>query len=52
MDTIFMNSENGKTSDPYSLLLDLFDKINVKSKDKDVALSNLSIKEYKKVIQK
>ena len=30
MDTIFMNSENGKTSDPHRLLLNLSDKINLK----------------------
>ena len=30
MDTIFMNSENSKTSDPYRLLLNLTDKINFK----------------------
>ena len=28
MDTIFMNSENTKTSDPHRLLLNLTDKIN------------------------
>ena len=33
MDTIFINSENSKTSDPHRLLLNLSDKIN----------SNLSI---------
>ena len=27
MDTIFMNSENSKRSDPYRLLLNLSDKI-------------------------
>ena len=43
MDTIFMNSENSKTSDPHSLLLNLLDKINLKISDKYVALSNLSI---------
>ena len=43
MDTIFMNSENSKTSDPPTLLLNLSDKINLKIKDKYVALSNLSI---------
>ena len=42
IDTIFMNSENSKISEPYSLLLDLSDKINLKSSDKYVALSNLS----------
>ena len=43
MDTIFMNSENSKTSDPHRLLLNLTDKINLKRSDKYVALSNLSI---------
>ena len=43
MDTIFMNFENSKTSDPHRLLLNLTDKINLKRSDKYVALSNLSI---------
>ena len=43
MDTIFMNSRNSKTSDPHRLLLNLSDKIDLKSSDKYVALSNLSI---------
>ena len=43
MDTIFMNSENSKTSDSHRLLLNLSDKINLKRSDKYVALSNLSI---------
>ena len=43
MDTIFINSENSKTSDPHRLLLNLSDKINLKRSDKYVALSNLSI---------
>ena len=43
MHTIFMNSENSKTSDPHRLLLNLSDKINLKGSDKYVALSNLSI---------
>ena len=43
MDAIFMNSGNSKTSDPYRLLLNLSDIIKIKSKDKYVALSNLSI---------
>ena len=32
MDTVFMNSENSKTSDPYRLLLSLSDKMNLKKK--------------------
>ena len=43
MDTIFRNSGNSKTSDRQRLLLKLLDKINLKRKDKCVALSNLSI---------
>ena len=38
-----MNSENSKTSDPHRLLFNLSDKSNLKSKDKYIALSNLSI---------
>ena len=43
MDTIFMNSENSKTSDPHNLFLNLSNKINLKRSDKYVALSNLGI---------
>ena len=43
MYTIFLNSENSKTSDPHRLLLNLSHKINLKKSDKYVALSNLSI---------
>ena len=56
MGTIFMNSENSKTSDPHRTLHNLLDKINFERSDKYVALSNLSIyytwKNVKKVIQK
>ena len=40
MDAVFMNSENSKTFEPYRLLVDLADKINIKRSDKYVALSN------------
>ena len=43
MNTIFMNSENSKTSDPHRLLLNLTDKEDLRRKDKYIALSNLSI---------
>ena len=43
MDTIFMNSENSKTSDPHRLLLNLTDKIDLRRKDKYIASSNLGI---------
>ena len=42
MDTIFIDSENSKTSDPHRLR-NLSDKTNLKGSDKYVALSNLSI---------
>ena len=34
MNTIFMNSENSKTTDPHRLPLNLTDKINLKRRDK------------------
>ena len=43
MNTILMNSEKSKTSDPPRIFLNLFDKINFKKSDKYVALSILSI---------
>ena len=43
MDTVFMNSEKSKTSDPHRLLLNISDKMNLKRKDKYVVLSNLGI---------
>ena len=43
MDIIFMNSKNSKTSDPYKLLLNLSDKLELKRSDKYVVLSNLGI---------
>ena len=45
MNTIFTNSNNSKTSDPRRLLLNLTDKIDLRRKDKYIALSksNLSI---------
>ena len=43
MDTIFMNSENSKTSEPHILKLKLTDKLDLRIGEKVVALSNLSI---------
>ena len=43
MDTIFMNSENSKTSEPHILKLKLTDKLELKLDKKIIALSNLSI---------
>ena len=53
MNTVFMNSKNSETSDPHRLLLlNLTDKINLKSSDKYVALSNFSINYTWKNIKK
>ena len=43
MDTNFMNFKYSKTSDPNRLLLNLSEKINLKGRDKYVALPNLSM---------
>ena len=43
MDTVFLNSENSKTSDPHRLFFNLSDKINLERSDKYVVLSNFSI---------
>ena len=42
MDTIFMNSENNRTSEYHILLLKLTDKLDLRNQ-KSIALSNLSI---------
>ena len=43
MNTILMNSEKSKTSDPHRLLLNGLEKMDLRRKDKYIALSNLSI---------
>ena len=43
MDTIFMNSENSRTSEHSLLVLKLTDKLDLRRGQKTVALSNLSI---------
>ena len=43
MDTIFMNLENSKTSEPHVLILKLTDKLDLRRGEKIIALSNLSI---------
>ena len=54
MDTIFMNSENSKTSEPHVLKLKLTNKLDLRIGEKIIGLSNLSIyytwKKYKKLI--
>ena len=43
MDTIFMNSENSKSSEYHVLVIKLADKLDLRRGQKSVALSNLSI---------
>ena len=43
MGTIFMNSENSKTSKPHVLTLKLTNKLDLRLREKVIALSNLSI---------
>ena len=43
MDTIFMNSENSRTSEYLVLVLKLTHKLDLRRGQKTVALSNLSI---------
>ena len=43
MDTIFMDSENSKTSKSHVLKLKLTNKLDLRTGEKDIALSNLSI---------
>ena len=50
-DNIFTNSEDSKTSDSHRLLTNLSDKIDLKRRDKYVALSNLSIYYTRKIIK-
>ena len=42
MDSIFMNSENNKTTDPQRLLPSLTDKINLKRSHKILLYQNLA----------
>ena len=42
MDIIFMNSENEKTCDPYRLVYNLANKMDLDRSEKLVALSNLN----------
>ena len=43
MDTIFMNSENSKSSKLHVLILNLTDKLDLRKGKKIIALSNFSI---------
>ena len=43
MKTIFMNTENSETNEPYIFKLSLADKLNLKNPNKNFALGNLRI---------
>ena len=43
MDTIFINSENSKTSELHVLMIKLTNKLDLRIGEKIIALSNLSI---------
>ena len=43
MDTIFMNSENSKTSEYHVLVLKLTDKLNLRRGQKSVVLSDFTV---------
>ena len=43
MNTILINSEISKTFDPHGLVLNLTDKVDLRRKDKYIAISTLSI---------
>ena len=43
MDTIYVNSENSKTSEPHILIRKLTDKLDLRRGEKIIALLNLSI---------
>ena len=43
IETIFINTENSKTSEPYGSRLSLTGKFNLKNPYKNIALANLSI---------
>ena len=43
METIFINTENSKTSEPRRFKLDLTDRLNLKNPNKNMTLANLSI---------
>ena len=43
MNTLFMDSQNSKTSEPHVLILKLTDKLDLRRGEKNIALSNPSI---------
>ena len=54
MDTVFMNSENSKTSKPHILILEVTDKLDLRRREKIIAFSILGIyytEKHNKIIQ-
>ena len=43
METIFVNTENSKANEPHKFVLNLSQKLDLRSLDKDVAILNWSI---------
>ena len=43
METIFMNTENGKTNEPHKFVLNLSQRLDLRVSNEHVALQNLSI---------
>ena len=43
METIFMNTGNSKTNEPHNFVLNLSQRLDLRSSDKHVAVQNLSI---------
>ena len=43
METIFMNTGNSKTNEPHKFVLNLSQRLDLRSSDKHVALQNFSI---------
>ena len=42
METFFMNPKNNKTNEPYRFKYDLIDKLDLRNRNKNMALANLS----------
>ena len=52
MEAIFMNTENNKTNEPHRFVVNLSQRLDLRSSDKHVALQNLSIFYTRKNIRK
>ena len=52
METIFMNTGNSKTNEPHKFVLNLSQRLDLRSSNKNVAFQNLSIYYTCKIIRK